>query len=463
LEIVTVNHQTTKYYRTESNLLMIKKRKDGTKKLINILSVFIYAILYFAVIYFSYDNDFEFDYGIRGYLLLIIIYIFVVSSLLNMFDAFNLGNKRIVDIFISCVFSLFFGITFEYFELGLIEGHLVSLVPHFKLLFIQLIFAFIYAYYGSRAIRFNFLPENTLLIYGDSSYKILKNKLKKYQNYEFSIEKCISEKRIDFNYIGNTVKDYDCVITYEIDHNNKKQIVKKCYELNKTIYDVPSILDVLIKSSSVTNFIDTPLFKLYNSKYLKIGDSLKRAIDVFLSILIGLITLPIFIVTSVVIKIQDGGDVFFRQKRLTLNGKEFYLIKFRSMIMNAEPNGKAIRAKNDDNRITPFGKFIRATRIDELPQIINIIKGDLSLVGPRALRIEEYKQNERKFPEFKYRLKVKAGLTGYAQIYGKYNTSFRDKLLLDMYYIENRSLIIDAKLLMMTLVTVFKKDSTEGF
>ena len=131
--------------------------------------------------------------------------------------------------------------------------------------------------------------------------------------------------------------------------------------------------------------------------------------------------------------------------------------------MNAEPDNKMIRAKQDDPRITKFGSFMRRTRIDELPQVFNILKGDMSFVGPRALRIEEYKQNEKDFPEFTYRLKVQAGLTGYAQLYGKYNTTFRDKLLLDIYYIENYDLITDIKLILMTVVTILRKDSTEGF
>ena len=320
-----------------------------------------------------------------------------------------------------------------------------------------------FAFYGNRTVRFNFPPKKALLIHGPRDYKNVVEKLKKYQKYEFDIVKNISENKLDYDKFNDLIKDYECVITVEINHDNKKNIVKKCYENNMHVYDVPSILDVFIKSSDVTNFIDTPLFRINRMGPSQLERVIKRAMDIFGSILLLIIGSPFMLVTAIIIKLQDGGDVFFRQKRLTLNGKEFELIKFRSMIMNAEPEGKAIRAKVDDDRITPFGKFIRSTRIDELPQVFNILKGDLSFVGPRALRVEEYEENEKDFPEFKYRTKVKAGLTGYAQIYGKYNTTFRDKLLLDVYYIENYSVIEDVKLILMTFVTMFMKDSTEGF
>ena len=132
------------------------------------------------------------------------------------------------------------------------------------------------------------------------------------------------------------------------------------------------------------------------------------------------------------------------------------------MIMNAEKQTGAVLAKQNDNRITKVGNFIRKTRFDELPQLVNILNGDMSFVGPRPERPEIYEEICKTMPEFKYRLVVKAGLTGYAQIYGKYNTSLRDKLLLDLYYIENYSIIDDIKLLLLTLKIVFNKESTEG-
>ena len=168
------------------------------------------------------------------------------------------------------------------------------------------------------------------------------------------------------------------------------------------------------------------------------------------------------IIVALLIKLYDGGPALFKQKRLTIDGKVFEVYKFRSMIVDAEKDGVARLASKNDNRITPIGKFIRAVRLDELPQLLNILKGDMSIVGPRPERPEIAEEYMKDMPEFAYRLKVKAGLTGYAQILGKYNTTPRDKLLLDMMYIEKYSLFLDIKLMLMTIKILFMSESTEG-
>ena len=188
----------------------------------------------------------------------------------------------------------------------------------------------------------------------------------------------------------------------------------------------------------------------------------KRFLDLFIAVPMLIIASPIMLITAAAIKLYDSGPVFYKQIRCTKDGKPFEIIKFRSMIVDAEKVGGAQLAKANDSRITPVGRFIRSTRIDELPQLLNIIKGDMSFVGPRPERpeiMEEYMEN---IPEFAFRLRVKAGLTGFAQIYGKYNTVPYDKLKLDLFYIENYSVWLDIKLILMTVKTILKKDSTEG-
>ena len=175
-----------------------------------------------------------------------------------------------------------------------------------------------------------------------------------------------------------------------------------------------------------------------------------------------IIALPVMLFTAAAIKLYDKGPVFYKQIRCTKYEREFEIYKFRSMIVNAEGDGVAKLAKENDERITPVGKFIRATRVDELPQLFNIIKGDMSFVGPRPERPEIMKQYCEEMPEFPFRTRVKAGLTGYAQVYGKYNTTPYDKLKLDLFYIENYSLWTDIKLILMTVKTVLKKEATEG-
>ena len=188
----------------------------------------------------------------------------------------------------------------------------------------------------------------------------------------------------------------------------------------------------------------------------------KRMMDVVCSFFGLLISSPFFLIIAFLIKATDRGPVFYKQIRLTRNGKEFEIYKFRTMIQDAEKDGHARLASEHDDRILPVGRFLRATRLDELPQLINVLKGEMSMVGPRPERPELAAEIEKELPEFPYRLKVKAGLTGYAQIYGKYNTTAYDKLKLDLTYIRNYSFFLDLKLMIMTPKIMLMKESTEG-
>ena len=192
--------------------------------------------------------------------------------------------------------------------------------------------------------------------------------------------------------------------------------------------------------------------------YRKFG---KRLVDLVLS---GIALIPlsvVYLVLAIAIKVDDPGPVFFRQDRGTINGKIFRIHKFRSMIVDAEKDNKPHPATERDPRITPVGRILRASRLDELPQLIDILVGNMSLVGPRPERVEHTEKYTEMIPEFEYRLKVRGGLTGYAQLYGKYNTSPVDKLHLDLLYIENYSFLLDIKLIIMTFKILFVKETKD--
>ena len=228
-------------------------------------------------------------------------------------------------------------------------------------------------------------------------------------------------------------------------------------------YFTPKISDIIVKGTEEINLFDSPLFLCKNIG-LTIGQRVfKRIFDILLSLVGLIITSPFMLVAAICIKIYDGGPVFFKQERCTYGGKVFWIYKFRSMIVDAEKDGKSKPATDDDDRITPVGRFIRKTRIDELPQLLNIFKGDMSIVGPRPERIEHIEKYGKEIPEFTYRLKVKGGLTGYAQVYGKYNTTALDKLKMDLLYIVNYSILVDFQILFETVKIIFQKESTEGF
>jgi exopolysaccharide biosynthesis polyprenyl glycosylphosphotransferase len=256
---------------------------------------------------------------------------------------------------------------------------------------------------------------------------------------------------------------YKNAFLYEIPIEVRSKIIACCVKNDIRFYITPTIGDVIARGYEVKHFIDKPILaskESYNHRTEYVG---KRALDIIFSLLLLIIASPIMLIAAIAVKVEDGGNVFFKQARVTRGGKVFNIVKFRSMVMNAEKDGKPRPAIEGDPRITRVGRFIRKTRIDELPQLFNILAGQMSLVGPRAERVEHVELYTKKIPEFKYRLSVKAGLTGYAQIYGKYNTSAQDKLLLDLLYIEKQSLVVDAKIMFLTIKTVFTSESTEGF
>ena len=244
----------------------------------------------------------------------------------------------------------------------------------------------------------------------------------------------------------------------------RNQLLKLCYEKNIRSYTVPKISDILLRSSVELNIFDSPLYLSRNIDGLAWDQKVvKRIEDVVIAFILLVLTSPFFLFIAIAIKCTDRGPVFYMQNRLTIGGKVFQIYKFRTMIVDAEKKSGPVKAGERDPRILPVGRFLRATRLDELPQLINILKGDMSLVGPRPERPELAKTITKHIPEFSYRLKVKAGLTGYAQIHGRYCTTSYDKLKLDLTYIRNYSILLDLKLILMTPKVLFMKESTDGF
>lgn len=258
------------------------------------------------------------------------------------------------------------------------------------------------------------------------------------------------------------LEDYMAVLIYNVSSPLRNDVLKFCYQNGIRVYLVPKIADILVRNARESAFFDTPLYMVSEVDITYGQVAVKRFCDIVLSLIAIILTSPIMLIAAIAIHKYDGGPVFFRQKRCTKNGRVFEILKFRSMIVDAEKDGKARLATENDDRITPVGHFIRKTRIDELPQFFNILKGDMSFVGPRPERPEIVAEYEKEFPEFDLRMRVKAGLTGYAQVYGKYNTTAYDKLKLDLIYVQKYSLLMDLRLIFMTVKVIFMKESTEG-
>ena len=249
---------------------------------------------------------------------------------------------------------------------------------------------------------------------------------------------------------------------WDIPTADRNKLLKFCYGRSMRVYMMPKIPDVLVQGSDQLHLFDTPIL-LTREYALTVEQRItKRLIDIVCALILVILTSPIMLITAICIKCYDKGPVLYKQVRCTMGGKEFWIMKFRSMRVDAEKDGVARLASKNDNRITPIGKFIRAVRIDELPQLFNILSGDMSFIGPRPERPEIIKQYVEEMPEFVFRMKVKAGLAGYAQVYGKYNTTPYDKLKLDLSYIENYSVWLDIKLMLLTLKILIQAESTEG-
>ena len=255
------------------------------------------------------------------------------------------------------------------------------------------------------------------------------------------------------------IEKAETVFIYDIPAERRLMIMRLCYKHKVNVYFNPYLEDIMEVNAKHYVLDDVYLFNKNNKTLTMEQRILKRLLDIGLSLLLGILTSPLWICGAIAVKLYDGGPVFFKQKRATIHGRVFDVYKLRTMKTNVENYS----AKKDDDRITKPGKILRRTRIDELPQLLNVLKGDMTFVGPRPEMLENVQSYTEELPEFRYRLRVKAGLTGYAQISGKYNTTPRDKLIMDMMYIEQFSILRDIQLILQTAVVLLKSDSTEAF
>jgi len=255
------------------------------------------------------------------------------------------------------------------------------------------------------------------------------------------------------------IKHAETVFAYDVPVERRTEILRMCYKYKVNVYYNPDIEDVM--GMNATQYVLDDIYLINkNVKAMTMEQRvIKRVMDIVLSLVLGILSSPIWLISMIVVKAHDGGPILFKQERATINGKKFMVYKLRTMKVDAEIRS----ASKDDDRITKPGKILRKLRIDELPQLLNVLKGDMTFVGPRPEMLKNVIAYTQDLPEFKYRLRMKAGLTGYAQIAGKYNTTPKDKLIMDMMYIEQFSILRDIQLILQTAIVLLKKDSTEGF
>lgn len=422
------------------------------------------ALLCYIYVWFNYVNVMlDKTYIMKGNFLVIGVYALIITYFISFFGGFKIGVNKKSNVIISQIIGLLIsnGI---YFIITVMMAGYMSYIPKFLCYYgctfvVQAVLVTIISYLFMTLYYKVFPPYKVLNIKGNHENNLAFKFASRNDKYNVAGEISFNA---DIAEIDKMVDDYDAILINDVPSEKRNRILKICFAKGKRVYITPKISDIIIRSADTLAVFDTPLL-LANNNTLNITEKvIKRAFDIFLSAFGLIILSPLMILISLAIFLYDRGPVFYRQTRYTKNGKTFRILKFRSMIPNAEKDGVARLAAEKDDRITPVGKFIRATRLDELPQFFNILSGDMSFVGPRPERPEIADEYEKELPEFAFRLRVKAGLTGYAQIFGKYNTTSYDKLKLDMIYVENCSLLMDLKLLLLTLKVIFMKESTEG-
>lgn len=392
------------------------------------------------------------------------IYIVLFIVMGRYLHAFKVGVERMANVIASVVLTLLVVDFLEVFISLAITGQYkffwAFFGRYFLLWLVQSVVIALVAVLGVLLYRKKFPPLQVLEIYG----KYRNNLYQKINSvpYKYHVAKLLSIKATEEE-LQKEIEVFDAVLINDLSAKEENRILKICFNLNKRVYLVPKIPDVLVNSAEQLNLFDTPLFLMRNSGINGWQRFMKRFFDILFSGIALVILSPFLLLTALAIKIEDHGPVFYRQERVTFGGKHFMILKFRSMIVDAEKDGKPHPAGEKDDRITRVGHVIRACRVDELPQLINILRGDMSIVGPRPERYEHVEKYTKEIPEFSFREKVKGGLTGYAQVYGKYNTTALDKLKLDLIYITNYSLLLDLQIIFETVKILFQKESTEGF
>ena len=426
----------------------------------------IVALFYAAWKLFRATNtNWRYAKSVRYDLLITAAYAALVMWFDNTFNAYTLGYFRIRSLAFSQFLAEFFSVVIVYaaVSFGWFKAH--NPAVFLPMLLVQIAVNCVWSYLATKYYYLLVRQYHTVVIYrsekdlrrfGDITGKPIERL--------FRVEKYIRYNGTDYFALKEQIADFDAIFVAGVNPTLMNSLCKYCVEYGVRGFFLPHIGDVIMGGAEHIKSFSTPVLSVRRATKSLEYFMVKRLFDILCSLL-GLILLsPLMLLTALAIKLYDGGPVFYRQVRLTKDGKRFQILKFRSMRTDAEKDGVArLSTGNRDERITPVGRVIRACRLDELPQLINILKGDMTIVGPRPERPEIAAEIEKTLPEFRLRLQVKAGLTGYAQVYGKYNSAPYEKLEFDLLYINHMNVFTDLELMFNTFRIMFSRESTDGF
>lgn len=438
--------------------LEYKERINVLKYLDIIAYMFLMNMSFYLVLKLNTSADF-FNQNANTYLWLSTIATLLEIIFFYIYGLFSLYKKSLKDSIYSLGLSIILinllTWIFTLFDRNFIYSGSIFL---YSAIFQFFILGLWIAFSWNMQKRFN-LAINVLVVGEEKNVSNIIEKMLNQKNKTFNIKYICSNIAILEDYLNEVDEVIICPKTSE---EEKKYIINKCIDLDKKVNIIPQVYDIVMSNSSLEKFDDMPVFKIEPFKVSLEKRVIKRIFDIIISSVAIIILSPIMLIVAIIIKIYDRGPITYKQARITKDNKEFNLYKFRTMIVDAEKVTGPVLATDKDPRITPVGRILRSTRIDELPQFFNVFKGDMSIVGPRPERAYFIKEFTKEIPEFKYRVTVKAGITGLAQVLGKYTTTPEDKLRYDLMYIKNYSLFLDFKILIQTVKIIFMKESSQG-
>lgn len=410
--------------------------------------------------FFYYAERIRNPFYMKGNWLVIALFLVLYVAFSRTYDAFLISYNRISEMVYSQSLALLISDAILYVVITLLSGRMVNPLPGFACLAAQVLLSAVWSVMVQKWYFAVNKPKKTAVVY--DIRQGMENLINEY-GYDKKFEVVATASAGECIEGGLAMlEDVEAVFICGVHSRERNIILKYCVARDIRVFVIPRVGDVVMSASRKMHMFHLPMLMVerYNpsAEYL----FLKRAFDIVSSGMVLIVVSPIMLITAIAIKACDGGPVFYKQCRMTKDGKLFNVLKFRSMRVDAEKNGAQLSTGDKDDRVTPVGRFIRKVRIDELPQLINILRGDMSVVGPRPERPEIAEQYLEELPEFHLRLQAKAGLTGYAQVYGKYNTTPYDKLLMDLMYISNPSFLEDMRIVLATIKILFLPESTEG-
>ncbi len=415
----------------------------------------------FAFFWYRYYSEaIVLPYYRRGNWVLIGIYGLLTALFFKAYGGFKVGYLKKTDMLYSQSLSMICVNTVAYLLISLIGRHFMNVFPILMMTLADFAFIAVWTFVSGKIFFLLYPPRKLVILYGSRQAAALVLKMSRRIDKYMICESVSADEKTEK--IKELMQKYEGVIICDLPAEQRNDFLKYCFENSIRAYITPKISDIIIRGADDIRLFDTPLLLSRNYGLDFEQRLIKRLFDIVFCIIALVPALPLMLTSAIAVKLHDGGPVLYRQKRLTIDGKEFDVFKFRSMIVDAEKDGVARLASEEDERITPVGKVLRKFRLDELPQIFNILKGEMSVVGPRPERPELTEEYKKEMPEFEFRLKVKAGLTGYAQVTGVYDTSPYDKLKMDLMYIENYSVRMDLQIILMTLKTMLFPGKTNA-